>query len=364
MNTTVSRSVDTDATAAPSRLSFLNKIWQGFWRLLKRLSFSTASSLLIFALVLLIVLLSFWSRIVISIYPGEAGVHYQRLLGGTVTDYVYPEGIHIILPWDYMYIYDTRVNTIQHSFDVLTNRGLPIHLDLAIRYQPEYEMVGVLHQKVGPNYLQKIVIPQSESVLRREIGQHNPEDIYTNKDGILSSIISLALEEMSQKYVNVDDIIIRKMTLPPAVKAAIDEKLVYEQQEKSYEFLLKREREEAKRKEIEATGIREYQRIVKESLDDMLLTWQGINATLTLARSNNSKVVVIGSGDKGMPLILGADYSRNAITPSDSLSSPNANINSSQNSSSSQGLTPEQAEKMDTLMRMPPPSTYLPPFSP
>ncbi len=318
------------------------------------------SLLLLFGLILLIVLIALWNRIIISVLPGEAGVHYQRFLGGTVTDYVYPEGFHIIPPWDRMYIYDTRVNTIHHSFDVLTNRGLPIHLDLAIRYQPEYEMVGVLHQKVGPEYLQKIVIPQSESVLRREIGQHNPEDIYTNKEGILSTIISLALEEMSQKYVNVDDIIIREMTLPPSVKAAIEQKLVYEQQEKSYDFLLAKEQREADRKKIEASGIREYQRIVKETLDDKLLTWQGINATLSLAESNNSKVVVIGSGENGLPLILGGDYTRNIVEPRmGSTNTPDAmpTTESDAHSSPDKAITPAQAESLDSLMKMPPPLT-------
>jgi len=377
MNTAVSPSVaidDTPAPPKPKKPSFLKKIWRSFLSFLKRLGRAIVSLLLLFALVLLIVLIVFWSRIVITIMPGEAGVHYQRFLGGTMADFVYPEGIHLIPPWDYMYIYDVRVNTIQHSFDVLTNRGLPIHLDLAIRYQPEYEMVGVLHQKVGPDYLQKIVIPQSESVLRREIGQHNPEDIYTNKEGILSTIISLALEEMSQKYVNVDDIIIRKMSLPSAVKSAIEQKLVYEQQEKSYDFLLEKEQREAQRKEIEASGIREYQRIVKETLDDKLLTWQGINATLSLAESNNTKVVVIGSGENGLPIILGGDYTRETLTPHlNQDNTPNVNTNNELTSNSNlgigrspQNLSPEQAENMDSLMKLPPPSALSPisPISP
>ncbi len=311
MNTEVTSLPDAVSPAPPQRTSWLRPIW----RFIKRLPLRFLRLLVVLLAILILVVAIFWSRIVHTILPGEAGVLYQRLLGGTVTDYVYNEGIHLTFPWDHMYIYDTRVNIIHHSFDVLTNRGLPIHLDLAIRYQPEYEMVGVLHQRVGPDYLDKIVIPQSESVLRREIGQHNPEDIYTNKAGILSAIISNALEEMSQKYVIVDDIIIRKMTLPPTVKSAIEQKLVYEQQEQAYDFLLIKERREAERKEIEAAGIREYQRIITETLDQPLLTWQGINATLSLAESNNAKVVIIGSGDKGLPIILGSDYTRDSGNP-------------------------------------------------
>ncbi len=313
--------------------------WRRWQRKVKRGILRFLTALIVPLILMVMTVMVFWSSIVITIMPGEAGVHYQRFLGGTVTDHVYGEGIHLIFPWDLIYIYDVRVNTVHHSFDVLTNRGLPIHLDLAIRYQPEYEMVGVLHQRVGPDYLNKIVLPQSESVLRRNIGQHNPEDIYTNKEGILSAIISHALEEMSQKYLNVDDIIIRKMTLPPMVKSAVEEKLVYEQQAKAYDFLLQKEQREAERKKIEAMGIREYQRVIAETLNDKLLAWQGINATLALSESNNSKVVVIGSGENGLPIILGGDY-----TSSHTSSHNNAGA-----------VTPKSAEKLDTLMQAPPP---------
>jgi regulator of protease activity HflC (stomatin/prohibitin superfamily) len=262
-------------------------------------------SLIVFGLLFTLAFVVLWPRIVISILPGQGGVLYKRLFVGTVVDYVYPEGLHILWPWNEMNIYDARVQLVMHEFDVLTNKGLPIHLRIAVRFHPEYELLGVLHQQVGPDYVHKIILPQIESVLRKNIGQHDPEDIYTNKEGVLSKIIVLALEETGRKYVRIDDIIIRSLELPEAVRKAIEEKLVYEQQYQAYDFRLKRELQEAERKRIEAAGIRDYQSIISATLNDQLILWQGVEATLQLAQSPNAKVVVVGAGKNGLPIILG-----------------------------------------------------------
>lgn len=263
--------------------------------------------MIVFTIIFLLMVVFFWNFILISIKPGQAGVLYKRLAGGTVIDYVYPEGIHIIWPFNEMTIYETRHQTVKHEFTVLTNKGLPITLKLAIRFYPEYEMLGVLHQRVGPDYVDKIVIPQVESVLRRNIGKYDPEVIYTNKEGVLTTIIVSALEEIGQKYVRVDDIIIRSMELPPSIQKAIEEKLVFEQQYKAYTFRLEREKQEAERKRIEAEGIKDYQRVISQTLTEQLIRWQGVQATLELSQSQNAKVVVIGSGEHGLPIILGGN---------------------------------------------------------
>lgn len=256
-------------------------------------------------LILVLLVLFFWNRIFVVIGPGQAGALYRPLTSGTITDYVYPEGLHVLFPLNRMTIYDTRVQVIQHDLTVLTDRGLPITLKLAVRFRPIYELVGVLHQQVGADYPKKVILPQIESVLRRRIGQHSPEEIYTNKEGVLSNIISLAIQEVGQKFVEVDEIIIRTVELPEQVKTAIEEKLVYEQQHLAYQFRIDREEQEAERKRIEALGIMVYQDIISSTLDEKLLRWQGIQATLEIAKSDNSKVVVIGAGEQGLPIILG-----------------------------------------------------------
>jgi regulator of protease activity HflC (stomatin/prohibitin superfamily) len=279
----------------------MGNFFQTIWRWVK----GKLPYLIPLVLVLALLILYFWNRIFIVIGPGQAGALYRPLTSGTVTDYVYPEGLQVLFPLNTMTIYDTRVQVIQHDLTVLTNRGLPITLKLAIRFRPIYELVGVLHQQVGVDYPKKVILPQIESVLRRRIGQHSPEEIYTNKEGVLSNIIALAIEEVGQKFVEVDEIIIRTVELPKPVRTAIEEKLIYEQRHLAYKFRLEQEKQEAERKRIEALGIMVYQDIISSTLDENLLRWQGIQATLEIAKSENSKVVVIGSGEQGLPIILG-----------------------------------------------------------
>jgi regulator of protease activity HflC (stomatin/prohibitin superfamily) len=258
-------------------------------------------------LIILSITAFFWQRIFITVHAGELGVLYWLFLGGTETDYPYPEGLHLVWPWDTMHIYNVRIQTVLHDFDVLTRQGLPIHLKLAIRFHPEYEMVGVLHQKVGPDYVNTIIIPQIESVLRKNIGTYSPEDIYINKEGLLTNIIIRALEEAGQKYVVVEDVIIRNVILTPPIQKAIEAKMVEEQKYQAYVYKLQTAEEEAERKRIEATGIRDYQQIITETLSDKILQWHGVEATLDLAKSDNTKVIVIGAGEEGLPLILNTD---------------------------------------------------------
>jgi regulator of protease activity HflC (stomatin/prohibitin superfamily) len=241
----------------------------------------------------------------ITVHSGEAGVLYKRFFIGTVVDHVFPEGLHVILPWNKMYVYDIRFQTVLQELNVLTNKGLPVHLKLAIRFRPKREMVALLHQRVGPDYLNRVIIPQVESVLRTGIGRYDPEDIYTNKEGVLTKILDEALEQVGQRWVQVDDIIIRSVVLPELLVTAIEQKLVYKQQYLAYQFRLAAEEQEAKRKRIEATGIKSYQSIVSETLNPQLIQWQGVQATLNLATSENAKVVVIGAGKEGLPIILG-----------------------------------------------------------
>jgi regulator of protease activity HflC (stomatin/prohibitin superfamily) len=252
-----------------------------------------------------ILIVFLWSRIFIIIRAGEAGVMYKTFTTGTQTDVVYPEGLHIVWPFNELTRYTTRTQVLLHEFSVLTNRGLPITLRLAVRFHPIYELVGLLHQRVGPEYPERIILPQIESVLRRQIGQHSPEDIYTNKAGVLSNIITLAIEEVGRRYVNVEDIIIRELSLPESVRAAIESKLIFEQESLAYKFRLEREKREAERKRIEALGTMVYQDIISATLTDRLVKWQAVQATQELAGSENAKVVIIGSGKEGLPVILG-----------------------------------------------------------
>ncbi|MEO5346706.1 MAG: prohibitin family protein [Magnetococcus sp. YQC-9] len=258
-------------------------------------------------LILVIIVIFLWPRIVITIQAGEGGVLYKRFFGGTVVDTVYPEGLYLIWPWDKLTAYDLRLRALVRDFTVLTSVGLPVTLKLSIRYKPEQSMLGYLHQRVGPEYVDSVVIPEVEAALRRAIGGYSPEAIYTTRKGMLQEIIGEALEPASQKFVIIDDVIIRAVSLPEPIQRAIEEKLVHEQQMQAYVYRLEKEHQEAERKRREAQGIYDYQKKVSESLKDPeILKWLGIQATEKLAESNNAKIVVVGAGKDGLPLILGS----------------------------------------------------------
>jgi len=262
----------------------------------------------------------FWKMIFITIHSGEAGVMFRRFQG-TVIDHVYAEGLHIVPPWDTLHVYNVRIQTALHSFDVLSDRSLPVTLNIAIRYRPEYELLGVLHQEIGPDYVDTIVIPQVESVMRRKLSQLHPKEIFRNKDDILSKIFLKALDELGQKFVSFNDVVITSVVLPSHLQAAIEEKLVHEQIAKAYIYKLETTRKKAQQKRIEAAGIRDYQKIISTTLTDQLIKWQGVQATLELAQSQNAKVVVIGGGKDGLPIILGSDSTTMPKQQSDILKS-------------------------------------------
>lgn len=262
-------------------------------------------SLLIIAfLIILFVIVYFWHNIFISIKPGEAGVLYRRFLGGTVVDRVYAEGFHIILPWDLMTIYNVRYQVIRHQMDALTQKGLKIQIHLTVRYQPEYRLLGVLHQAVGPDYPDKIVIPETEAVIRQIVGRFEADEIYSTQRALIQQILNDSVNQISQRFVKVDDVIITKVELPQTIQEAIQSKMEQRELAAAYEFRLQREEKEAERKRIEAKGLADYNRTVDASLTDKILTWKGVQATLELSASKNAKVVIIGAGKNGLPIIL------------------------------------------------------------
>ncbi|WP_193173343.1 prohibitin family protein [Nisaea nitritireducens] len=245
-----------------------------------------------------------WPFVVITIHSGEAGVMFRRF-SGTELDKVYPEGLYTIWPWNRMYVYNARVQTVSRTIEALTEGGLPIKLTVVIRYRPDYKTLTLLHTQVGPDYVDKVVLPETISELRRNIGNYDPVEVYTTKRGLLDRIVLGALEQNERRFVTIDDVMIRSVELPEPIRKSIEEKLVYEQKQLAYKFRLRLEEKEADRKRIESRGIRDYNKTVQESLTKDIIRWQGVNATRELATSPNAKTVIIGSGPDGLPIILG-----------------------------------------------------------
>ncbi|MCK4427656.1 MAG: prohibitin family protein, partial [candidate division Zixibacteria bacterium] len=137
---------------------------------------------------------------------------------------------------------------------------------------------------------------------------YKPDEIYSTKREIIASEILGAIQNLlKDKYIEVQNIIIRNVILPKNVTDAINEKLAADQAQQKMKFVLLKETQEAERKRIEARGIADFQRIITQGLTKNLLRWKGIEATEKLAQSPNTKIVVIGSGESGLPLILGGE---------------------------------------------------------
>jgi len=264
---------------------------------------------LLILLITLLIVLVLWSRIVITIYAGEGGVLFERW-GGTIIDKIYPEGIHTIFPWNIMTTYNLRVQEKRHEFSVLSKQGLNIDIKISIRFRPEADTLGVLHQKIGPEYIKSVVIPEVESVIRRYFGHFNDEEIYTSKGAILEKIRDDATKQLLDKYIVLDDLIIRSIEFPKSVKDAIQDKITQYHKYREYEYRIERAKLEADRKVIEANGISKYKDIISENITKDYLTWEGIQATVKLASSSNSKIIVIGSGKNGLPIILNTEDSQ------------------------------------------------------
>ena len=254
----------------------------------------------------LVFIIIFWSRMTITIKGGYGGVLFQTFVGGIDTMNTYGEGFHFIAPWNDMIEYETRQQEVAENMDVLSSNGLSIKADISAWYEPEYAQLGLLHSKIGTDYVKRIVIPALRSSARSVIGRYTPEQIYsTKRDAIQDEIYSEARLILDSKYVDLNRILIRSIVLPETIKSAIEGKLKQEQESLEYEFKIQKAQKEAERQIIDAEGKAAANKILNASLTDKILQEKGISATIKLAESNNTKVVIIGNSSNGMPIILG-----------------------------------------------------------
>ena len=266
-----------------------------------------APYLILLAFVLGFCVIFFFNRIVVSIHPGELGVLWRLLGGGTQIDTVYREGLHVILPINEMYIYNVRKQQFTDTIDVLTVDGLTVKVRYSTRYFLDKDTLPLLHQRVGPDYVNVVVRPEVRSVMRTVFGQYKPEEIYTTQKAIQERVSVLSKTHLEARFVALDDVPIESITLPTRISEAIEAKMAQQQLDGEYVYRLSIAAKEADRKRIESEGIRVYNNNVSPTLSPSVLAWHGILATQELAKSPNAKVVVVGSGPNGLPLILGKD---------------------------------------------------------
>ncbi len=253
-----------------------------------------------------VVVMALSNSIFLTVDAGERGVLFKRFGGGIDKETVYTPGFHVIAPWNKMYVYNVREQQLDEKMTVLSNNGLNITIDMTVRINPNYTKIGYLHEEFGKDYTSSLVRPEVRSSARNIFGRFGPEELYSSKRDEVQAMIEKDIEEkLKSNFIDLKAVLIRDIELPAKVKNAIEEKLEAEQAAFKYEYILQQERQEAERKVIEAQAKADANRILNASLTDKILQDKGIEATLQLANSPNSKVVVVGGGDAGLPLILG-----------------------------------------------------------
>lgn len=329
------------------------------------------------AVLVLMFMIAAWApRIFITIPSGHAGVLWLRFFGGTVTtEPALGEGLHIIFPWDHIFIYDMRTQAKERNYEVISKDGLHFQLSITLRWHLLRKTLPHLQQVYGPNYVNVLLLPEIGSVARDLVAQYDTEDVYSFQRGHIQQQIydDVVSEERTNAigpvdikpgddvdYVSLVDLLITNMTLPPRIQTAIARKVEQLLISEEYVYRLQTERQEAERKAIEARGIQAFQQTVQQGITDSYLKWRGIEATLKLATSPNAKVVVIGGGgSQGLPLILNT-----GDTPTPPATASTAPSSAPQSAPSSAAPT---APKVGTDAEQPhptgPPQMNLPPQS-
>jgi regulator of protease activity HflC (stomatin/prohibitin superfamily) len=280
-------------------------------------------------LVSLFLLIVLWDRIVHTVPPGHGAVVWHRVQwpgAQHLRSYlVAEEGVKTTWPWDRFYLYDLRLLTHTETYNVVSQEGLHFEMDMTFRWNVEPSNLVVLNQSVGLDYLDSMLIPEIGSVLRETVAYHTAEALYTvDRNEVqrrvydevtsdsLPNHIGARTSVASGITITLLDTLMTNIRLPESLKTAIEGKLAEAEMVAQYEFRVERERLESERKQIEAEGIRNFQETVAPAITDSYLQWRGIEATLELAKSNNSKVVVIGNSANGLPLILDTQEGRQA----------------------------------------------------
>lgn len=253
--------------------------------------------------VLGIVVVSLLFSAVIRVDSGAVGV---LTLFGRVTGEALPEGIHLVNPLKTNHEISIRTQEIKETAGVPSSEGLVMNLDTSLIYHLNPDKAADVFQKIGPNYVDVLVEPNLRAAIREATASHTANALYTGeREMVAKQIFDQLANLLGQRGLIVESVLLRDIQLPATLKTSIEAKQQAEQESLAMSFRLQKEKQEAERKRIEAAGVRDFQQIVAQGISSQLLEWKGIEATETLAKSPNAKIVVIGSGKNGLPLILG-----------------------------------------------------------
>jgi regulator of protease activity HflC (stomatin/prohibitin superfamily) len=261
---------------------------------------------IILGVIALFILAGLSSSIFYKIGPSERAVIFYPFGKGLDKENIAEPGTHMKAPWNDVIVYEVAEITSEENMDINDKNGLPIHVEVSVRHFPMHGKIGDIHEKFTKDYINRLVIPEVRSVSRQVMAKYTAEEIYSTKRAEVETSIKSETEKiLNANYVNATAVLIRSIKLPDQIRVAIENKLQQEQEALAYQYRLDKEKSEAERKRIAAEGEARANNIVNSSLTDKLLKMRGIEATLELAKSPNSKVVVVGSGGDGLPLILG-----------------------------------------------------------
>ena len=255
---------------------------------------------------LLLIAIVLWPYVVVSVPTGHVGVLWYRIIGfdpycmcffrGTVLDPrdIREEGLHLIMPWNKLYLYDLRLQSTTQTYNAISKDGVSMSVQVSIRYQLQHNSVAVLHKFIGPDYFATVISPEIGSQTRQVIAQYTAEEVYTSREAIQAEIhdsgqkalgASLnklvqpeAMEQPDPKHYNdflqsaiqLLDTLVLSIELPPAIVAAINRQTEQYYQIQEYKFRVEREAQESKRKQIEANGIAAFQRTVSQGISEFV----------------------------------------------------------------------------------------------
>lgn len=253
------------------------------------------------ALAVLLLALGFAS--ITSVPSGHVGV---LTLFGKVTGEVLPEGIHVVNPLKRNNVLSIRTQEQKETAQVPSSEGLIVSLDTSLLFRLDTGRAADVFQKIGPRYVEVVVEPNLRSTIRAITGANSANALYSSgRNEVQNAIKDELTGVLGARGIVVEDVLLRDVQLPEMLRSSIEQKQQAEQESLRMGFILEKEAKEAERKRIEAQGISDFQRIVSQGISQQLLQWKGIEATEKLASSANTKVVVIGSGKDGLPIILG-----------------------------------------------------------
>src|SRR6185369_18000740 len=256
-------------------------------------------------LVLLVLALVLASSATSCVRTGHVGVVsvFGRVTGRTLS-----EGIHLVNPASSVTELSIKTQEIKERANVPSKEGLIMGLEASILYHLDPAAAATVFQQVGPTFAEVLLVPNFRSAIRAITAGNTAASLYSDgREQIALQILEDVRRQVAPRGIVVENVLLRDLQLPDSLKHAIEAKQQAQQEAQRMEFVLQREKQEAERKRVEAAGIKDFQDIVSQGISEKLLDWKGIEATMELVKSQNSKVIVVGNSKNGLPLIYSGD---------------------------------------------------------